>query len=74
MAPGRLLGFLAAILLVAGCAANVRDTDLLASNSIMLAPSTARTIFLQSRNSSDNQDISLNDLGSRLGAKGYRIV
>jgi hypothetical protein len=74
MAAGRLPGFLAAILLLAGCAGNVRDTDLLASNSIMLAPSTARTIFLQTRNSSDNQDLSLNDLGSRLGAKGYRIV
>lgn len=74
MAPGSFLGFLAATLLVTGCAANVRDTDLLASNSIMLAPSTARTIFLQNRNSSDNQDMSLNDLGARLGAKGYQIV
>jgi hypothetical protein len=74
MAPGSLLGFLAATLLLTGCAANVRDTDLLASNSIMLAPSTARTVFLQNRNSSDNQDMSLNDLRSRLGAKGYHIV
>ena len=74
MAPGSFRGLLAATLLLTGCAANVRDTDLLASNSIMLAPSTARTIFLQNRNSSDNQDMSLNDLGSRLSAKGYQIV
>jgi len=74
MAPGSFRGFLAATLLLTGCAANVRDTDLLASNSIMLAPSTARTIFLQNRNSSDNQDMSLNDLESRLSAKGYQIV
>ncbi len=74
MAPGSFVGFLAAILLVAGCSANVRDTDLLASNSIILAPSTARTVFLQNRNSSDNQDVSLTDLASRLSAKGYQVV
>jgi hypothetical protein len=74
MAPGSFFGFLAATALLVGCAANIRDTDLLASNSIMLAPSTARTIFLQNRNSSDNQDMSLTDLGARLKAKGYQVV
>ncbi len=74
MAGGSFRSFLAGILLTTGCAANVRDTDLLASNSIMLTPSTARTIFVQNRNSSDNQDVSLNDLGSRLAAKGYQVV
>ncbi len=63
-----------AVLVLAGCAANVRDTDLLSSNSVMLAPSTANTIFIQNRNSSDNQAVVLNDLGSRLAAKGYRVV
>ncbi|MBS0169471.1 MAG: hypothetical protein JSR62_03890 [Nitrospira sp.] len=63
-----------AVLVFAGCAANVRDTDLLSSNSVMLAPSTANTIFIQNRNSSDNQAVMLNDLGSRLTAKGYRVV
>jgi hypothetical protein len=65
---------LIAVLLSTGCAANVRDTDLLASNSVMLPPSTARTVFLQNRNSSDNQALSLSDLGSRLSAKGYQVV
>ena len=74
MAQAPCSDILAATLLLAGCSANVRDTDLLASNSIMLAPSTARTVFLQNRNSSDNQDMSLNDLVSRLGAKGYQVV
>ncbi|MGC3975608.1 MAG: complement resistance protein TraT [Nitrospira sp.] len=46
----------------------------MASNSLMLAPSTVRTVFLQNRNSSDNQDVSLHDLGARLGAKGYQVV
>lgn len=74
MAAGSFRWVLAGILLSTGCAANVRDTDLLASNSVMLPPSTARTVFLQNRNSSDNQAMSLNDLGSRLGAKGYQVV
>ncbi len=74
MAAGSFRGVLVGILLSTGCAANVRDTDLLASNSILLAPSTARTVFLQNRNSSDNQDMSLTDLASRLGAKGYQVV
>lgn len=74
MAPGSFFGFLAATVLLVGCAANIRDTDLLASNSIMLAPSTARTIFIQNRNSSDNQGMSLTDLGARLKAKGYQVV
>jgi hypothetical protein len=60
--------------LAAGCASNIKDTDLLASNSVMLPPSTEKTIFVQNRNSSDNQAVSLNDLGPRLSAKGYQVV
>lgn len=63
-----------AVVVLTGCTSNVRDTDLLASNSVMLAPSTANTIFIQNRNSSDNQAVILNDLGSRLSAKGYQVV
>ena len=55
-------------------AGNIKDTDLIASNTFFLAPSTAKTIYLQTRNSSDNQGVSLNDLGQRLSAKGYEIV
>jgi len=58
----------------AGCASNIKDTDLLASNSVMLPPPSGKTIFLQNRNASDNQAVSLNDLESRLMAKGYQIV
>jgi hypothetical protein len=39
-----------------------------------LPPSTAKTVFIQTRNSSDNQGVSLHDLGARLSAKGYEIV
>jgi len=55
-------------------AGNIKDTDLIASNTFFLPPSTAKTIYIQTRNSSDNQDVSLNDLGQRLTAKGYEIV
>jgi Enterobacterial TraT complement resistance protein len=34
----------------------------------------ANMVFLQNRNSSDNQAVTLSDLGSRLTAKGYRVV
>lgn len=59
---------------LAACASNIKDTDLLASSTLMLPPTTANTVFLQNRNSSDNQAVTLSDLGSRLTAKGYQVV
>jgi hypothetical protein len=61
-------------LLLTGCSSNIKDTDLLSSNSVILPPANAKTVFVQNRNSSDNQAVTLSDLGSRLGAKGYQIV
>ena len=55
-------------------AGNIKDTDLIASNTFFLPPSTGKTVFIQTRNSSDNQGVSLHDLGPRLIAKGYEIV
>lgn len=55
-------------------AGNIKDTDLISSNNFFLPPSTQKTVFIQARNSSDNQEVSFHDLGSRLVAKGYRIV
>ena len=55
-------------------AGNIKDTDLITSNTFFLPPSTANTAFIQARNSSDNQGVSLNDLGSRLTAKGYQVI
>ncbi|HET9963686.1 MAG TPA: complement resistance protein TraT [Nitrospiraceae bacterium] len=74
MAGRFVAGFTISVLLCAGCSANVRDTDLLASNTVMLPPSSAKTVFIQVRNSSDNQAVGLQDLSSRLSAKGYRVV
>lgn len=55
-------------------AGNIKDTDLITSNTFFLPPSIQKTVFLQARNSSDNQDVSFTDLGARLTAKGYQIV
>ncbi|MGZ8381832.1 MAG: complement resistance protein TraT, partial [Nitrospira sp.] len=55
-------------------AGNIKDTDLITSNNFFLPPSTQKTVYIQARNSSDNQDVSLHDLGARLSAKGYQVV
>jgi len=55
-------------------AGNIKDSDLITSNTFFLPPSTAKTVFIQARNSSDNQGVSLSDLGARLTAKGYQII
>ena len=55
-------------------AGNIKDTDLISSNTFFLPPSTHKTVFIQTRNSSDNQGVSFHDLGSRLAAKGYQVV
>ncbi|MGE3978644.1 MAG: complement resistance protein TraT [Nitrospira sp.] len=55
-------------------AGNIKDTDLISSNTFFLPPSTQKTVFIQARNSSDNQGVSFHDLGSRVVAKGYQVV
>ena len=55
-------------------AGNIKDTDLITSNTFFLPPTTANNVYIQARNSSDNQDVSLHDLGARLTAKGYQVV
>jgi hypothetical protein len=55
-------------------AGNIKDTDLISSNNFFLPPSTQKTVFIQVRNSSDNQEVSFHDLGARLSAKGYQVV
>ncbi|MBX3330673.1 MAG: hypothetical protein KF722_09755 [Nitrospira sp.] len=63
--------FLLPVLTYAG---NIKDTDLISSNTFFLSPSTHKTVFIQARNSSDNQGVSFHDLGPRLAAKGYQVV
>ena len=68
------LSFLFVTLPLAASAGNIKDTDLITSNAFFLPPSVERTVFIQARNSSDNQGVSFHDLGPRLIAKGYQIV
>jgi hypothetical protein len=72
------MGYVLVLLLIAvpltAHAGNIKETDLIASNVFFLPPSTAKTVYIQTRNSSDNQGVSLHDLGARLSAKGYEIV
>ena len=71
----RYLAFSLLFLLpLAAYAGNIKDTDLITSNNFFLPPSTQKTVFIQTRNSSDNQEVSFHDLGARLSAKGYQVV
>lgn len=66
--------FLLFLLPLTAYAGNVKDTDLISSNNFFLPPSTEKTVFIQARNSSDNQEVSFHDLSARISAKGYQVV
>ena len=44
------------------------------SNTIFLDPNTNRTVYTQLRNASENQQVTLNDVNTKLGAKGYQLI
>ena len=70
------LSFLSAVLLAvltAGCS-NVLRSGLMNSNSIMLPPSAERTVYVQMRNTSENQVVKLAEVPNKLLAKGYQLV
>ncbi|HEX2055322.1 MAG TPA: complement resistance protein TraT [Nitrospiraceae bacterium] len=56
-----------------GCS-NVIRSGLMNSNTIFLDPNTNRTAYLQLRNTSENQAVSLSELSAKLTAKGYQLV
>ncbi len=64
---------LAGLLMVTGCS-NVLRSGLVNDTSILLPPSAARTIYVQIRNTSENQAAAPTDIPSRLKAKGYQVV
>lgn len=57
-----------------GCGSNLKGGNLYTSNVFFLPPSGATTVYLETRNTSDNQEVALNDLPGRLAAKGYQVV
>ena len=66
-------GWLVALLLLTGCS-NIQRSGLVNDTSILLPPSTARTIYVQIRNTSENQHATPADIPARLTAKGYQVV
>ena len=66
-------GWLVALLLLTGCS-NILRSGLVNDTSILLPPSTARTIYVQIRNTSENQHATPADIPARLMAKGYQVV
>jgi hypothetical protein len=59
--------------LTTGCS-NVIRSGLMNSNTIFLDPNTNRNIYTQLRNVSENQQVTLNELNTKLAAKGYQLV
>ena len=64
---------LVGLVLMTGCS-NVLRSGLVNDTSILLPPSATHTIYVQIRNSSENQAATPLDIPARLNAKGYQVV
>lgn len=77
MNPGLPIGarglLLVSLCFVTGCS-NVLRSGLVNDTSILLPPSAERTIYVQIRNTSENQTVTPADIPTRLSAKGYQVV
>ncbi len=58
--------------LMSGCS-NIIRSGLMNSNTVFLDPSMQRTAYLQLRNTSENQQIALTDIQTKLTTKGYQV-
>ena len=67
------IGMVVGLLTLTGCS-NVLRSGLVNDSSILLPPSAARTIYVQIRNTSENQTATPTDSPARLKTKGYQIV
>jgi len=59
--------------LLSGCT-NVLDSKLMSSKSIFLTPGSIKSIYVQNRNISENQHMTLSDVGGKLAVKGYTVT
>ncbi len=59
--------------LLSGCA-NIIETKLMSTKSVFLTPGAVRTVYIQNRNISENQQVTLEGLAGKLTAKGYRVM
>ncbi len=69
----RLLVALLLCSLATGCS-NIIRSGLMNSNTVFLDPSMNRTAYLQLRNISENQNITLTAVQTKLTTKGYQIT
>ena len=67
------IAMLVGLLMLTGCS-NILRSGLVNDSSILLPPGAARTIYVQIRNTSENQTATPTDIPSRLQAKGYHVV
>ncbi len=65
--------FLILFFFTTGCR-NVLRSGLMNDNSILLPPNNEKTIYVEARNTSENQNVTPTDLASRLSAKGYQVL
>lgn len=70
---GAMNSFFVCLLFMTGCS-NVLRSGLVNDTSILLPPSAARTVYVQIRNTSENQGATPSDIPTRLSAKGYQVV
>lgn len=61
------------ITLTTGCS-NIIRSGLMNSNTVFLDPSMNRTAYLQLRNTSENQNITLSEIQAKLTTKGYQLT
>ncbi|MCC6966887.1 MAG: hypothetical protein IT391_11490 [Nitrospira sp.] len=69
----RALSLFVGMLTLTGCS-NVLRSGLVNDGSILLPPSAEWTIYVQIRNTSENQTATPTDIPSRLKTKGYQVV
>jgi hypothetical protein len=68
-----VLGLFLLLTASTGCS-NIIRAGLMNSNTIFLDPNTNRTIYLQLRNTSENQQMALSAVETKLRAKGYQVM
>jgi hypothetical protein len=69
----RLTLMLFILALSTGCS-NIIRSGLMNSNTVFLDPSMNRTAYLQLRNTSENQNVTLGEVQSKLTTKGYQLT
>jgi len=69
----RLTLMMLLLLLSTGCS-NIIRSGLMNSNTVFLDPSMNRTAYLQIRNTSENQNVTLSEVQSKLTTKGYQLT